>query len=300
MDNRLRVAIIGYGNVGRYALKAVQAAPDMLLTGVVRRDPKTPQPSELAGVKVVSDIRELPDTEGALLCLPTRLIPQWAERILSMGINTVDGYDIHGELADLRQRLHQVAQRAGSVAVLSCGWDPGTNSIVRALFELMAPRGITYTNYGPGMSLGHTVAVKAIPGVKDALSVTIPDGMGVHKRAVYVELEPGADFQAIAEAIKSDPYFVNDETKVTQVEDVENLIDMGHGVFLERKGVSSETDNQLFRYDIRINNPALTAQIMTASLRAASRQKPGCYTMLEIPVIDFLPGERESLIRRLV
>ena len=167
------------------------------------------------------------------------------------------------------------------------------------LFELMAPRGLR-TPITDGHVSGTYGGGKAIPGVKDALSVTIPDGMGVHKRAVYVELEPGADFQAIAEAIKSDPYFVNDETKVTQVEDVENLIDMGHGVFLERKGVSSETDNQLFRYDIRINNPALTAQIMTASLRAASRQKPGCYTMLEIPVIDFLPGERESLIRRLV
>jgi len=272
----------------------------MVLTGVVRRDPKMMQPSELVGVNVVSDIRELQDTEAALLCLPTRLIPEWAERILGMGIHTVDGYDIHDELADMRQLLHRVAQQAGSVAVISCGWDPGTNSLVRALFELMAPRGITYTNYGPGMSLGHTVAVKAIAGVKDALSITIPAGMGVHKRAVYVELEPGADFSVIEKAIKSDPYFVNDETRVTQVESVQSLIDMGHGVLLERKGVSSETDNQLLKFDIRINNPALTAQVMTASLRAASRQEPGCYTMLEIPIIDFLPGERERLIRRLV
>lgn len=300
MGERLRVAIVGYGNVGQYALKAVQAAPDMELTGIVRRDARAPQPIELAEVRVVADIRQLPHTQAALLCLPTRLVPEQAERILGMGIHTADGYDIHGELAQLRYRLEKVARQAGSVAVISCGWDPGTNSLVRAIFELMAPRGVTYTNYGPGMSMGHTVVAKAIPGVKDALSVTIPAGMGVHKRAVYVELLPGADFAAIEEAIKNDPYFVNDETRVMQVEDVQTLIDMGHGVLLERKGASSATDNQLFSYDLRINNPALTAQIMTSSLRAASRQSPGCYTMLEIPIIDFLPGDRGHLIQRLV
>lgn len=300
LSERLRVAIVGYGNVGQYALKAVQSAPDMELTGVVRRNAQAPQPAELAELKVVADIKDLRETQAALLCLPTRLVPEHAGRILSMGIHTADGYDIHGELAELRHRLDKVAQRAGSVAVISCGWDPGTNSLVRAMLELMAPRGVTYTNYGPGMSMGHTVVVKAIQGVKDALSITIPAGMGVHKRAVYVELLPGADFAAVEEAIKTDPYFVNDETRVTQVENVQSLIDMGHGVLLERKGASSATDNQLFTFDIRINNPALTAQIMTASLRAASRQQPGCYTMLEIPIIDFLPGDRGSLIRRLV
>lgn len=81
---------------------------------------------------------------------------------------------------------------------------------------------------------------------------------------------------------------------------MDDLIDMGHGVLMERKGVSGGTDNQIFKFDMRINNPALTAQVMVASVRAAARQKPGCYTMIEIPVIDYMPGERNTIIRRLV
>ncbi|HEY8347730.1 MAG TPA: diaminopimelate dehydrogenase [Symbiobacteriaceae bacterium] len=299
-DSKLQVAIVGYGNVGRYALDAVRTAPDMELTGVVRRNAGGPQPPELADCKVVSDIRELPGTQVALLCVPTRSVPEYAAKILDMGIHTVDSYDIHGELARLRETLTPIARKAGAVAVISAGWDPGTDSILRAMLEFMAPRGITYTNFGPGMSMGHTVAVKAIPGVKKALSVTIPAGMGIHKRAVYVEIEEGADFATVEQAIKNDPYFVHDETRVIQVEDVDRLVDMGHGVLLERKGASGRTDNQLFRFDMRINNPALTGQVMVAAARAAARQQPGCYTMIEIPVVDFLPGDREQWIRRLV
>lgn len=93
---------------------------------------------------------------------------------------------------------------------------------------------------------------------------------------------------------------MHDETQVVQVEDVDQLIDMGHGVLMERKGSAAGAPNQLFTFNMRIDNPAVSAQIMTASVRAAVRQEPGCYTMLEVPIIDFLPGERDALIRRLV
>lgn len=301
MSSKIRVAIVGYGNVGRYAMQAVQEAPDMELAGVVRRSQSGPQPPELAGVRVVSDIGELEGAQAAVLCVPTRSVADYAAKILSLGIHTADSFDLHGDnLVELRRNLDQVAKASGAVAVISAGWDPGTDSMLRAMLELMAPRGITYTNFGTGMSMGHTVAVKAIPGVKKALSMTIPAGMGTHKRAVYVELEPGYEFAAVEQAIKTDPYFVKDETRVYQVDDVDQLADTGHGVLMERKGASSGTDNQLFKFDMRINNPALTAQVMVSSLRAACRQQPGCYTLLEIPMIDFLPGERDSLIRRLV
>lgn len=299
-SQKLQVAIVGYGNVGRYALEAVSAAPDMELTGLVRRSAGDQQPPELAGVKVVRSIEELPGTQVALLCVPTRSVPEQAAQILAQGINTVDSFDIHTEISHLRQQLGPIAQKAGAVAVISAGWDPGTDSMIRSMLEFMAPKGVTYTNFGPGMSMGHTVAVKAIPGVKNALSVTIPAGMGIHKRAVYVEVEPGASFEAVKEAILNDPYFVHDETKVTQVEDVNQLIDMGHGVLMERKGVSGTTHNQLFKFDMRINNPALTSQVMVAAARATVRQQPGCYTMIEIPVVDYLPGAREDWVRRLV
>ena len=150
------------------------------------------------------------------------------------------------------------------------------------------------------MSMGHTVAVKAIEGVKAALSMTIPTGTGIHRRMVYIELAEGYSFNEIAQKIKNDPYFVHDETHVMQVENVDALLDMGHGVNLTRKGVSGKTQNQLFEFNMHINNPALTAQIMVSSARATMRQQPGCYTLIEIPPADLLYGEREDLIRHLV
>lgn len=166
--------------------------------------------------------------------------------------------------------------------------------------EAMAPKGITYTNFGPGMSMGHTVAVKAIDGVKAALSMTIPTGTGVHRRMVYIELEDGYNFQEVSQSIKADDYFAHDETHVFQVDDVEALKDMGHGVLMERKGASGETQNQQFKFDMRINNPALTAQVLVSAARATLRQSPGAYTMIEIPVVDLLPGEKEMWIKKLV
>jgi diaminopimelate dehydrogenase len=193
-----------------------------------------------------------------------------------------------------------VAKKAGKVSVISAGWDPGTDSIIRTLMEVMAPRGISYTNFGPGMSMGHTVAAKAVPGVQAALSMTIPVGSGIHHRMVYVEVAEDSDFACVKAAIKADPYFVNDETYVIRVDSVEKLQDMGHGVNLVRKGVSGETQNQLLEFNMRINNPALTAQILVNVARASMRQSPGCYTMIELPVIDMLPGDRDSLIAHLV
>jgi diaminopimelate dehydrogenase len=117
---------------------------------------------------------------------------------------------------------------------------------------------------------------------------------------VYVELEEGYDFQTVAAAIKADPYFVNDETHVKQVKNVDELNDVGHGVNLVRKGVSGKTHNQMFEFNMKINNPALTSQVLVNVARAAMRQRPGAYTMIEIPVIDMLCGDREELIAHLV
>ncbi|MFA5536840.1 MAG: diaminopimelate dehydrogenase [Bacillota bacterium] len=302
MPAKRQVAVIGYGNVGQFAVNAIQASPDLQLVGVVRRSGRLPGDQKmLAGVPFVSNLAELSGVEGAVLAIPTRLVLQQAVECLALGINTVDSFDLHGQLLlELREKLDVQAKTHQRVAIVSAGWDPGTDSILRGLMELMAPRGLTFTNFGPGMSMGHTVAVKAIAGVKDALSVTIPLGSGIHRRLVYVELTKEADFLTIKEAILKDGYFANDETHVIQVNRVDDLIDMGHGVLMERKGVSGTTDNQLFKYEMRINNPAVTAQIMVASLRATFRLKPGAYTMLEIPLIDYLPGDRKALLKRLV
>ncbi|MBR1631307.1 MAG: diaminopimelate dehydrogenase, partial [Paludibacteraceae bacterium] len=197
-------------------------------------------------------------------------------------------------------RLMPVAKANNAVSIIAAGWDPGSDSVVRALMESLAPKGLTYTNFGPGMSMGHTVAVKAVEGVKNALSMTIPLGTGVHRRMVYVELKDGYLLQEVAAAIKADPYFANDETHVMQVESVDALKDMGHGVLMERKGVSGTTQNQRITFQMSINNPALTGQVLICCARATRRLQPAAYTLIEVPVIDLLQGERDTLVRRLV
>ena len=297
---KIRAAVVGYGNIGRYTLQALEAAPDFEVAGIVRRQGSTDCPAELAAYKVVKDITELGQVDVAVLATPTRKVEEYAKQILALGINTVDSFDIHTQIVDLRRSLNAVAKEHGAVSIISAGWDPGSDSVVRTLLQAIAPKGITYTTFGPGMSMGHTVAVKAIEGVKKALSMTIPTGTGIHRRMVYVEIEAGYDFDKVAAAIKADPYFASDETHVNLVPSVDEVIDMGHGVNLTRKGVSGTTQNQLFEFNMRINNPALTGQVLVCVARAAMRQQPGCYTMVEVPVIDLLPGDREENIRHLV
>jgi diaminopimelate dehydrogenase len=299
MNNKIRAAIVGYGNIGKSVMEALLAASDFELVGIVRRSVAN-TPKELEGITIVDDIKKLDNVQVAILCTPSRSVPQFAKEVLNLGINTVDSYDIHSSIYELTEELNPIAQKNNAVSIVSAGWDPGSDSVIRALFEAIAPKGITYTNFGPGMSMGHTVAVKAIEGVKEALSMTIPLGTGIHRRMVYVEIENGYDFDKIAEKIKNDPYFVHDETHVTLVDSVDNLKDMGHGVNLLRKGVSGTTQNQRFEFNMQINNPALTAQILVACARASMKQKAGCYTMIEIPPIDFLFGNRKQLIKNLV
>ena len=294
MEKKIRAAIIGYGNIGKFTLEALQAAEDFVVAGIVRRSAKDGETIE--GYPVVKEISLLQDVDVAILCAPSREVEKYATQILPMGINTVDSFDIHTEIPGLRKRLDSISKKAGRVCVISAGWDPGTDSIVRVLMQGMAPKGITETNFGPGMSMGHSVAVKAIEGVKDALSVTIPKGQSLHRRMVYVEVLPGYSFKEIEKKVKEDPYFLHDETYVFEVASVDELKDMGHGVNMKRKGVSGKTQNQLLEFNMHINNPALTAQILVGAARATMRLNPGCYTLIEIPVVDLLPGDRDQWI----
>lgn len=296
---KIRAAIVGYGNIGRFTLEALTEAPDFEVAGIIRRDP-TQRDGIPEHIRTVASIDELENVDVAILATPSRKVEQTAVDILARGINTVDSFDIHSDIPALRERLHNAAVAHGAASVISAGWDPGSDSVVRTLMQAIAPKGITYTNFGPGMSMGHTVAVKAIPGVKAALSMTIPTGTGIHRRMVYVEIEDGYTLDNIAAAVKSDPYFVHDETHVMAVTSVDDLKDMGHGVNLVRKGVSGKTQNQLLEFDMKINNPALTGQILVCAARASMRMRPGCYTMIEIPVVDLLPGDRDSWIASLV
>lgn len=297
---KIRAAVVGYGNIGRYAIQALEAAADFEIAGVVRRNGAENKPAELADYEVVKDIKELKDVDVAILATPTRSCPEYAKSIIPQGINTVDSFDIHTSILDYRTEMMPICKENNGVSVIAAGWDPGSDSIVRTLLQSLAPKGLSYTNFGPGMSMGHSVCARSKKGVKNALSMTIPLGEGIHRRMVYVELEDGATLEDVTKEIKADPYFSNDETHVIAVPSVDDVRDMGHGVNMVRKGVSGITQNQRFEFNMSINNPALTAQVLVNVARATTRLQPGCYTMVEIPVIDMLPGEREDLIPHLV
>ncbi|MGN0226906.1 MAG: diaminopimelate dehydrogenase [Paludibacteraceae bacterium] len=284
----IRVAVLGYGNIGRSAEQAINAAPDM----------------ELAGVFHHNDCLECIDADVVLVCTPTREVQKFAAVLAARGICTVDSFDIHGQIWNLRTALNPVCLTNKTVSVIAAGWDPGTDSMIRALLTAMSPKGLTYTNFGPGRSMGHTVAAKAIKGVKNALSMTIPLGTGIHRRMVYVELEDGADFKTVEAAVLADDYFAHDETHVIAVDSVDALNNVAHGVNLVRSGVSGETHNQRFEFNMSINNPALTGQVMVSCARAAVRMRErgeyGARTMIELRPIDLLAGETENLVKALV
>ena len=297
---KIRAAVVGYGNIGHFTVQALEAAPDFEIAGIVRRQGDEDKPLELTPYEVVDDISKLKYVDVAILATPTRLCPEYAEKITKLGINTVDSFDIHTSILDYRTRQMENNKKTGTVSVISAGWDPGSDSVVRVLMQALAPKGLSYTNFGPGMSMGHSVVARSKKGVKNALSMTIPLGEGIHRRMVYVELEDGAKLEDVTHELKEDDYFAHDELHGFAVKSVDDVKDMGHGVHMTRKGVSGKTQNQRISFDMSINNPALTGQVLVDVARASMRLQPGCYTMPEIPVIDLLPGTREEVVATLV
>ncbi len=304
----INVAVSGLGNIGKHVIHAIETAPDMRCVGVIRRKQSIgSQPFDLRGAPEFPDLASML-ASGAkpsvvILCCPSRRVPEDAPAYLEAGLHTVDSFDIHSEIPDLVTRLDASAQKGGSVAVTAAGWDPGTDSVLRALFECMAPAGTTFTNFGRGRSMGHSVAARSIKGVADATSITIPTGGGRHSRLVYLLPESGADKDGIRQSIFADPYFKNDPLELRFVESAAELAlvaDNSHGVQMERIGASGLTSNQRFCFDMRIDNPALTAQVLVSSARAATRLAVGCYTLIDIPPVAFLPGDRLANVARLV
>ena len=299
----MKIGILGYGNLGRGVECAIKQNEDMELAAVFSR--RNPDSVEILteGVPVyhVDNILEHKDEIDVLIIcggsatdLPKQT-PEYAKYF-----NVIDSFDTHAKIPEHFANVDKASKENGHVALISAGWDPGSDSIVRVLLQSLAPKGLTYTNFGPGMSMGHSVCVRSKEGVKNALSVTIPLGEGIHRRMVYVELEDGATLEQVTAEIKADPYFAHDETHVFAVSSVDEVRDMGHGVNLVRKGVSGKTPNQRMEFNMSINNPALTGQILVNVARASMRLQPGCYTMPEIPVIDMLPGTREDIVATLV
>jgi len=290
---RINVAIIGWGNVGRGCKRAIEESKDIVLTGVVRRPASLLKNlDELKNTKVVSDIQELDKVDVALLCVPSREVPEKMKLYQKLGICTVDSYDEHEHIWDLKKDGDLSAKMNKVVSMTACGWDPGTDSAVRALMKMVAITGKTTTTFGGekgGRSMGHTVAVKAIPGVKDAVALTLANGRGKHKRRVYVVLEKDASDKKVAAAIQKDSYFKQDPTEVLFVKDINKYNTLHHEGDVER--TSMEVHQQ---YTVSGENPEFTANVMVSCARACinamAKEEYGCYTLIERPLIDCLAG----------
>lgn len=304
----IKIAVHGLGNIGRAVIDCLLTSGDCRCLGVVRRASSLgTQPFALQGVPDYASLEDLtaagekPDV--MILCGPSRNVPADARMYLAKGINTVDSFDIHAEIPQLVADLDTAARAAGATCITAAGWDPGTDSVFRALFEAMTPTGTTFTNFGRGRSMGHSVAARSVAGVEDACAITIPLGGGRHSRLVYVLPAVGVSFEGIRQKIAVDPYFSSDPLDVRQVgsrEELDAVADTSHGVLMERIGASGSVANQRLQFDMRINNPALTAQVLVACARAATRLAPGCHTLIDVPPVALLPGDRMKNIARLV
>ena len=125
---KIRAAVVGYGNIGKFTIEALEASADFEIAGVVRRKGAEDKPAELEPYDVVKDIKELKDVDVAILATPTRSCPEYAKSIIPQGINTVDSYDIHTGILDYRQEMMPICKEAGKVSVIAAGWDPGSGA----------------------------------------------------------------------------------------------------------------------------------------------------------------------------
>lgn len=283
----LRLAVIGLGRLGRACAEVILDADDLALAGVVRRPVSLalPLPNSLPNVTAVSHFTELDGVDAAIVCVPTEHALEAIVKLLQHRVPIVECATVHGDAFRTRKAdIERMAKRHRVAAVLGAGWDPGALSLFRALFALLTPKGHTEITDRPGHSLHHGLAVKAMPGVKDALCAEFPAGNGKIQRYVYVELREGADFEQVSQAIRSDPLFLDEESLVFPVESVALLEDAGRGVVMERRGESGRTGHQFLMLEARFDITALTSEIMVATARALPRLRPGAYSLLDVPL----------------
>lgn len=295
MSQRIRVAIAGYGNLGRGVEAALTQNPDMRLVGVFsRRDPVSVSLLDSSvPVYAMADIEQYQDeVDVMILCGGSKSDLPEQGPYLAQFFNTVDSFDTHAKVPEYYAALDQSARDAGRVALLSVGWDPGLFSLNRLYGEAILPEGETYTFWGKGLSQGHSDAVRRISGVKSAVQYTLPSEEAMarvrkgeqpqlttrekHTRECFVVLEDHADADAVRNSIVTMPdYFADYDTVVHFIDqDTFNKEhgSMPHGGFVIRSGNSGIDTKQTIEYSLALgSNPEFTASVLVAYARAVHR-----------------------------
>lgn len=292
---QLRLAVIGFGKLGKACSHLIFKSKDLTLTGIVRRPLKIgePLPAPLGNIRTVSHISELKGIDGALICLPTEFVIEAVHDLLQHKIPIVECASLHGKaFLEHKADIHRMASHHKMPAIVGAGWDPGVLSLLRSLFALLSPKGQTQITHHPGVSLHHSIFARDLPGVKDALTTELKTKDGKKQRYVYIELKQGADFESIKQTIVSDPLFLNEETLVFPVDDIAAMEQEEYGVVMERKGLSELGEHQLLLLEGRFNKASLAAQVMVAAARTLATCKHGAVSLIDLP-IGALWGDRQ-------
>ena len=327
--SKIRIGILGYGNLGKGVEMAVKQNDDMELVGIfTRRDPKT-LAVQTEGVKVFKSedaVSMKDDIDVMILCggsatdLPAQT-PEFAQMF-----NVVDSFDTHAKIPEHFAAVDAAARKGNKVAIISVGWDPGLFSLNRLYGSVFLPDGKDYTFWGKGISQGHSDAIRRIKGVKDARQYTIPIDNAVdevrrggkptftprqmHRRECYVVAEEGADKERIEHEIKTMPnYFADYDTTVYFISEEElkkNHSGLPHGGFVIRSGKTGNGSNRhVIEYRLKLDsNPEFTASVLVAYARAAIRMAAagitGAQTVFDIPPSYLSPRSREELLSKLL
>lgn len=321
-----RVAINGYGNLGRGVEKALGLAPDLELAVVFTR--RNPQSVKTLGAPVAS-VEDMPDyTDDIDVCIncggsATDLMEQGVAT--SRWFHTVDSFDTHARIPEYFSRIDAAARVAGHCAIISCGWDPGLFSMLRVLGDAVLPSGRTTTFWGRGVSQGHSDAIRRLDGVVDARQYTVPvpdtvaavqaghagehSARQMHTRECFVVAEPGADTARIEAEIKAMPnYFADYDTTVTFItaaEMAQNHSGMPHAGRVIRTGCTSPEVRQSLTFSLELDsNPEFTGSVLVAAARAcarkAARGETGAFTMLDVTLSDLSPRDPGELRREML
>lgn len=284
---RLRLAVIGFGHLGRSCAQAIQRDEQLILAGIVRRPERCSEalPQPFKEVPVADHISGLPRVDAALLCLPSEMVVGAAHDLLQQGVPVIECATFHGEeFIEHKNAIDRVAVRHKTPAIVGAGWDPGALSLFRNLFALFCPHGHTEITRRPGINLHHSSIAGAIPGVKGAMATEHRSANGVQQNYLYIELEEGADAKQVEQAIRKDPLFVGEETLVFPVDSMAELEEEGHGVLMERRGTAGTAEHQLFLLEARFSEYALSAQVMVTAARAMTHRGKRAYSLFDLPL----------------
>jgi len=327
----IRVAIAGYGNLGRGAQAAIKQSPDMQLVCVFsRRDPASVTLiDDSVPVYAMDDIAQYKDEIDVLiLCGGSKSdLPEQGPALAGL-FNIVDSFDTHAKIPEYFGALDTPAKKANKVAMLSVGWDPGLFSINRLYGEAILPVGETYTFWGKGLSQGHSDAVRRVDGVKSGVQYTIPSEPAMarvrngeqptlstrekHTRECYIVLAEGADADTVRNTIVTMPdYFADYDTKVHFIDQStfeREHQKMPHGGFVIRSGVSginNEQNNQVLEFSLKLgSNPEFTSSVLVAYARAAYKMnlagETGAKTVLDVAPSLLSPKSPAQLRKELL